>query len=91
MWMSRMRSGIPIYAFTRREATCGRVTLYRGVYPIFIDLTTAIAELNYTPIFVELLARKLVEVGDRIILTKGDLSGITGTTNMMKILEVRAS
>lgn len=91
MWMSRMRADIPIYAFTRSATTCGRVTLYRGVHPIFIDLTNAIAELNYTPIFVELLARKLVEVGDRIILTKGDLTGVTGKTNMLKILEVRAS
>ena len=34
LWMSRMRSDIPIYAFTRHAATQRRVTLYRGVYPV---------------------------------------------------------
>ncbi len=33
LWMSRSRSDIPIYAFTRHESTRRRVTLYRGVYP----------------------------------------------------------
>ncbi len=30
LWMSRIRSDIPVYAFTRHEATRRRVTLYRG-------------------------------------------------------------
>ena len=89
MWMSRSRANIPIYAFTRNENTCGRVMLYRGVYPIYTDITHSGPEVNYAPIFKELLARKLVEAGDRIILTKGDTSGVTGNTNMMKILEVK--
>ena len=36
LWMSRIRSDIPIYAFTRHEATRRRVTLYRGVYPVHL-------------------------------------------------------
>ena len=39
LWMSRIRSDIPIYAFTRHEATRRRVTLYRGVYPVIFDVT----------------------------------------------------
>ena len=39
LWMSRIRSDIPIYAFTRHEATAARVTLYRGVYPVPFDVT----------------------------------------------------
>jgi pyruvate kinase len=31
----------------------------------------------------------MVEAGDRIILTQGELSGVSGKTNAMKILEVR--
>jgi pyruvate kinase len=31
--MSRIRSDIPIYAFTPHESTSRRVSLYRGVYP----------------------------------------------------------
>src|SRR5690606_39532896 len=39
LWMSRVRSDIPIYAFTRHETTRRRVTLYRGVYPVSFDVT----------------------------------------------------
>ncbi len=38
LWMSRVRSDIPIYAFTRHETTRRRVTLYRGVYPVAYDV-----------------------------------------------------
>ena len=38
LWMSRIRSDIPIYAFTRHEATRRRVTLYRGVYAVPFDI-----------------------------------------------------
>ena len=40
LWMSRIRSDMPIYAFTRHEATRRRVTLYRGVYPVPFDITS---------------------------------------------------
>jgi pyruvate kinase len=36
----------------------------------------------------ELRSRGLVNDGDRIIITKGDFSGIGGGTNAMKIVEV---
>jgi len=32
---------------------------------------------------------KLVEIGDLVIFTKGDLDGVAGSTNAMKVLEVR--
>src|SRR5207237_1223498 len=41
LWMSRIRSDIPVYAFTRHETTRRRVTLYRGVYPVIFDVTRA--------------------------------------------------
>ena len=34
LWMSRIRSDIPIYAFTPHVSSSRRVTLYRGVYPV---------------------------------------------------------
>ena len=39
LWMSRIRADMPVYAFTRHEATRRRVTLYRGVYPVIFDVT----------------------------------------------------
>ena len=62
LWMSRIRSDIPIYAFTRHEATRRRVTLYRGVYPVIFDVTAAgssTADL-YRALFTRLLELRLV-------------------------------
>ncbi len=89
LWMSRIRSDIPIYAFTRHEATRRRVTLYRGVYPVVFDVTRAksTAEL-YGALFSRLLELDLVRRKDLVILTKGELSGVQGGTNSLQILEV---
>ncbi len=90
LWMSRIRSDIPIYAFTRHVQTSRRVTMYRGVVPIsFDDRLTAARDL-YQSVFDTLLAHELVEVGDRVIFTKGDLEGVSGGTNAMKIVKVTA-
>jgi pyruvate kinase len=87
LWMSRVRSDIPIYAFTRHESTRRRVTLYRGVYPVAYDVEDR-GEAVYFSIFRLLLGQNLVWEGDHIILTKGELSGISGGTNPMQILRV---
>jgi len=89
LWMSRIRADIPIFAFTRHELTRRRVTLYRGVYPIAFDITHTSPHLVYASIFKLLIEQKLVEVGDRVILTGGELSGVSGKTNSMTILEVQ--
>jgi len=89
LWMSRISSGIPIYALTSHEKTCRRVTLFRGVYPISFDPTGIHdhAVLNRA-IVEEFMYRKLVDPDDRIILTKGDLMGARGGTNALKIASI---
>ncbi len=89
LWMSRMRSDIPIYAFTRHAATQRRVTLYRGVYPVEFDVTHPRPERIYAEIFERLLGDGLAAEGDLIIVTKGEFEGISGGTNSMKILKVQ--
>jgi pyruvate kinase len=88
LWMSRIRADIPIYAMTRQEATRGRVTLYRGVYPVLFDVTHSAPDRMTQAIFDKLLEGRLVDVGDKVILTKGDLSGVQGGTNSLQILRV---
>ncbi|HWF98381.1 MAG TPA: pyruvate kinase [Steroidobacteraceae bacterium] len=89
LWMSRIRSDIPIYAFTRHEATRRRVTIYRGVYPVIFDVTRATsAGALYDALFSRLLELDLVRRKDLVILTKGELSGVQGGTNSMQILQV---
>ncbi len=91
LWMSRIRSDIPIYAFTRHESTRRRVTIYRGVFPVPFDLPDTSAPELYRAIFGLLLQLELVEVGDLVIVTKGDMTGVSGGTNAMKILRVERS
>ncbi len=91
LWMSRIRSDIPIYAFTPHDETGRRVTLYRGVYPVSFTIESTSSRHLYREIFATLLSHKLVEEGDRVIFTKGDLDGVSGSTNSMQIVEVKTS
>ena len=88
LWMSRISSGIPIYALTPSIRTLSRVTLYRGVYPVRTDFTNMSAE-DVTVGVVDLMKSKgIVESGDRITLTRGDMLGDQGGSNIMKIVSV---
>lgn len=86
--MSRIRSGIPVYAITRCAPTRRKVRLFRGVYPVSFDVaSTDIHEVN-REVIEELLRRGTVRDGDLVIITKGDRSGVEGQTNIMKIMRV---
>ncbi len=88
LWMSRISSGIPIYAVTLNEETRTRVTLYRGVYPVRINRQlTSSYEANKTVVD-KLVERGSVEDGDHVIITKGDMFGVASGTNSMKIVRV---
>ena len=88
LWMSRISSGIPIYAMTEHVATRRRVTLYRGVYPISFQPTESDSQRINQEVVEELLRRGAVRDGDLVVITKGDFQGIPGGTNVMKILRV---
>lgn len=89
LWMSRVRSGIPVFAFTRHEGTRRRVTMYRGVYPVEFDVLSAGSSRRmYDAVFEQLLHEAAVAPGDRVIVTRGELEGISGGTNTMQILTV---
>jgi pyruvate kinase len=88
LWMSRISSGVPIYALTSKIETRRKVSLYRGVYPVVFEVTTSDhATINKEAID-ELRRRGTVRDGDLVIITKGDLTGVMGGTNAMKIAMV---
>lgn len=87
-WMSRISSGIPIYAMTSHVSTRRKVTLYRGVYPVSFDVTGMDSQKANEEVIEELQRRGAVRNGDLVIITKGDLNGVAGGTNVMKILRV---
>ena len=85
--MSRISSGIPIFALTPNAETLGKVTLYRGVYPVSFKVAhTDHATLNFEAIQ-ELQRSGVVSDGDIVIITKGDLE-VQGSTNSLKLVRV---
>jgi pyruvate kinase len=88
LWMSRISSGIPIFALTSHVDTRRKVTLYRGVYPVSFETTTTDHAQVNLEVIDELVRRGSVRDGDLVIITKGDLMGVMGGTNAMKIVRV---
>ena len=89
LWLSRIRSDIPIFAFTRHELTQRRVVLYRGVYPVAFDVTHHTStKAVFEDVSSLLIGLGHVKAGDLVIMTKGQLEGVSGATNEMRILRV---
>lgn len=86
--MSRVNSSIPIYGLSRNDATLRCMTLYRGVYPIPFDATHIDRRILNLSSVQELQKRGILKNGDLVIITKGDLIGVHGRTNSLKIVTV---
>ena len=88
LWLSRMNSGIPIFALTQEPASQTKMTLYREVFPLLMrdmhhdrDMVRYDAEQR-------LIEAGVVEKGDLIVLTYGDIRGVSGGTNTMTIVRI---
>jgi pyruvate kinase len=88
LWMSRMNSGVPIYALTPDTESVGRMVLYRGVCPLPMLQQHTDRELLLAEAEKLLIDRGVVEKGDLIALTIGEPIGTTGGTNTLKIVRV---
>jgi pyruvate kinase len=88
LWMSRVRSSIPIFGLSRHITTQRRMALYRGVYPIPFDATDLDRRILNQSAAKELQDRNILKDGDLVIITKGDLIGVHGRTNSLKIFTV---
>lgn len=87
LWMSRIRSAIPIYGLSRNEVTCRKMTLYRGVYPVNFNLTQYQKWEVSQYALDKLINMNILQVGDKVLVTKGHIIGTQGHTNTLKILE----
>ena len=89
LMMSRIRSDIPIYAFTRNEYTQRRVGLYRGVksYPYKFKAKSFSEVLS--EVSKELLDSEMVKLGDLVIITSGSPLKVEGYTNSLRIVAIK--
>jgi pyruvate kinase len=87
LWMSRHWSNVPIYALTSRLGSQRAMALYRNVTPLPLD-TSSDRDTALQQALEALLERKLVAVGDQVVLTVGEPMGQAGGTNTLKIVRV---
>ena len=88
LWMSRINHSVPIFALTTHTRTLRKVTLYRGVYPARIKtIDTNHETVNQDAVNV-LTNLNVAKDDDLVIITKGDLAGIEGGTNAIKVVKV---
>ncbi|CAH0539283.1 pyruvate kinase [Vibrio marisflavi] len=86
LMMSRLSSGLPIFALSRNESTLELATLFRGVFPVYFHYTGD-AGLPTAKAAVEALKDKgFLDTGDLVIITQGDVMDVVGSTNCMRVL-----
>ena len=86
--MSRLSSGLPIFALSRRADTLQRLALCRGVIPLFFDFTAFYSEDLEARTLEFLIDGGFLSRGDFLLLTMACAPGQTGKTDMLKILPV---
>jgi len=85
--MSRLSSGLPIYALSSNQQTLNYCALYRGVTPIKFDSTTSDSKKYIGHALQTLKDAGCIKEGDLILLTHGDDINV-GSTNTCKIIKV---
>lgn len=85
--MSRLRSKIPMLAFTPLEGIQRRLALTWGIRATLVD-TVKHTDLMYVQVDNYLLGNKLAEVGDKVVVISGSPPGIVGSTNDLRVHKV---
>ncbi len=88
LWMSRLNSGVPIYALTPEPATYTKLALFRDTQTFLMAQQSVDRDLLLREAEAVLLKQGVVAHGDLIIITIGEPIGKTGGTNTMKIVRI---
>ena len=87
LWMSRIKTHLPLVAMSAKQGTLNSVALYKGVRSAYLPFSS---ERNTQMEEVIKLIQTVVELnsGDYVAITYGDVVGIDGNTNTLKLLQV---
>ncbi|HCZ13278.1 MAG TPA: pyruvate kinase [Accumulibacter sp.] len=88
LWMSRLNCGVPVYALTPRPDALTKMSLYRAVFPLFMDQQPSSRDQLLSDAEQLLMEQGIVDKGDFIVLTAGEPMGTSGGTNTLKIVRV---
>lgn len=87
--MSRISSGLPIYSLSRHQKTLTKTAIYRGTYPVAFDSTgIKNTEQMAQDALITVVKDSNLQIGDKVVLTHGDLMETVGATNTLKILTI---
>ena len=87
-FLSRFRSSVPIYAFSRHAPARRKMALMRDVFPMGYDSrgqTPREAARGSVRLLVD---AGLLQAGDRVVFTSGEHMETRGATNTLRLLEI---
>ncbi|MEH6471571.1 MAG: pyruvate kinase [Halopseudomonas sp.] len=87
--LSRISSGLPIFALSRNADTLSRVSLYRGVKPVRFDYWDSDIAKVAEQAITQLKQQHDLKPGDIVLLTHGDDYAPEYGTNSNKVLTVK--
>ncbi|MGO4103238.1 pyruvate kinase [Leifsonia sp. YAF41] len=85
--MARIRSQIPMIAFTPEPGIRRRLALTWGVQTYLVDRVTH-TDAMFAQVDTILLGEGLAEVGDKVVVISGSPPGIIGSTNDIRVYRV---
>ena len=85
--VSRLRSSVPLLAFTPSEVTQRRLSLSWGSKTMLVSPVTHTDEMM-KQVDELMLASGLVKVGDEVVVVAGTPPGVPGSTNSLRVLRV---
>lgn len=86
--MSRIRSGLPIFALSPNAGALHRTAMFRGVVPMHFNASSMPHEQINQNAVNGLLETGIVQKGDLVMISKGDYINVHGGTNTLKVVQV---
>ena len=86
LWMSRLNSGVPIYALTPEPATYTKLALFRDTQVFLMPQESHDSDRLLRDSQDFLVSQGVVQKGDLILITIGEPIGKAGGTNTLKIV-----
>lgn len=87
-YLSRFRASVPIFGLSRFGSARRRMCMMRDVYPVNFDSDGQSMRVAARKAVKQLFDLKLLEAGDRVLITSGDHMEQHGATNTMRLLAV---
>jgi len=87
-WLSRVRSAVPIFAFSPNAHSRRRMAMFRDVYPVHLESRSTDADQVIRDALRKLWRTGAVVAGDRVIVTMGDQTGESGGTNTLRLIRL---